>query len=145
MEINETSALPTDTADNITYPQVCLWPIRPAHRIYNAKLSIGFTSWLRVRLYLSQTIPERPLVASFLFSRFFFIPNMGLTLSISSAGLIGHHRFIIPSVGSGPVVRSALLRCRGLGDEDVAGKGEGLCCKKSERNAGGVQSRSCSA
>src|SRR5947209_8482180 len=38
-----------------------------------------------------QTVPERPLVASFVSSCLFFIPNMGLTLSISSAGLIGLH------------------------------------------------------
>jgi hypothetical protein len=69
--------------------------IRPADEIYNAKLSISFTSQLRGRLYLPQTVPERPLVASFVSSCFFFMPNMGLTLSISSAGLIGLYAVLL--------------------------------------------------
>ena len=47
------------------------------------------TSRLRGRFYLPQTVPERLLVASFVSSCLFFIPNRGVTLSISSMGLIG--------------------------------------------------------
>src|SRR5258708_19986674 len=47
------------------------------------------TSRLRGRFYLPQTVPERLLVASFVPSCLFFIPNRGVTLSISSTGLIG--------------------------------------------------------
>src|SRR5712692_942569 len=62
------------------------WPLRPVDEISNAKLSISFARQLRRRLFFSRLSPVRISVSSYRF----FISNMGLTLSILSAGLRGH-------------------------------------------------------
>src|SRR6266849_3111549 len=61
------------------------WPLRPVDEISNAKLSISFARQLRRRLFFSLLSPVRISVSSYRF----FISNMGLTLSIFSAGLRG--------------------------------------------------------
>lgn len=64
--------------------------------------------------HLPQIVPERPLVASFVSSCCFFIHNLGLTLSISSAGLIGSNELSDAPGGRypnlSPTFVAALLR-----------------------------------
>jgi NADPH:quinone reductase-like Zn-dependent oxidoreductase len=70
------------------------WPIRPAHGVYNAKLSISFTSQSRERdcLFLPALKGScMTVVAPLVFLCRFFSSHKSFTLSILSAGPTGHY------------------------------------------------------